>query len=204
MSSANLQACQAVGSRKCRSPHPLETRSTSDSGLQSHGGSGNHPPIIPGIHTPRRLWPQGWEVRTVPGECLTNICCGPCCVSCTVTHSGFLAVNPPKAHGKPRENAAPRRRAPSSCLQWAGLPVTCRDHSPRQGMESGSARLRRCPAGLAAPQTPSSLSLAWQLRGQRVRPHAVWREPPAPFPECASCSCFLPGTDPGKQRTSPV
>ena len=87
----------------------------------------------------------------------------------------------PEAHGELGEHAAPRRSAEQPS-QWAGLPVTCRDHSPRQGGRNwSSARLRRCPPGQPLPRRPAPSGLAWQLWGPAGGAHAM-QEPPAPFP----------------------
>lgn len=181
-------------------PSPSETHSSSDSGLQSHGGCGN-PSVIPGVHT--LGCGLGLGVLLGARRVFNKRLHSPRCVSCTVTHSGFLAVNPPKAHGKLGENAAPRRSA-EQLSQWAGLPATCRDHSPRQG---GGIRAQHGSGAvlLASRSSDARLPRAWpgSSGDQRVGP-APCGSPPPPFPECTSCSCFLPSTDPGKQRAGPV
>lgn len=115
-----------------------------------------------------------------------------------VTHSSqcFLAVNPPEAHGKLGENVAPWRST-EQLSQWAGLPVTCRDHGPRQGtdaeLSTGSGAV--LPAS-RSPDARLPAGLAWQLRGPAGGAHAMW-EPPAPFslnaPRVpASCPALTP------------
>ena len=152
----------------------------------------------------------------MPGECLTSVCTA-LAVCRALRHTQWVsscepargswrtrgARGSPEAHGKLGENAAPRRSAEQPS-QWAGLPVTCRDHSPRQG--GGIGAQHGSGAVLPASRSPDAqLPRAWPGNSgdQRVGPTPCRNLPP-PFPECASCACFLPSTDPGKQRTSPV